>query len=63
MTKVRGIRWAVATRIVWAWCLTIPLAAIVGGISFGIAQGLHAWDSDHPAATATVTETCSKPKT
>jgi inorganic phosphate transporter, PiT family len=61
VTKVRGIRWAVATRIVWAWVLTIPLSGIVGGISFGIAQSLHAWDTP-PAVTApasaTVTKTC-----
>ena len=23
-TKLSGIRWGVATRIVWAWVLTIP---------------------------------------
>jgi PiT family inorganic phosphate transporter len=61
VTKVRGIRWAVATRIVWAWVLTIPLAGIVGGISFGIAQSVHAWDppaATAPATSATVTKTC-----
>ena len=26
VTKARGIRWAVATRIVWAWIFTIPAA-------------------------------------
>src|SRR5258706_322959 len=28
--KLRGIRWGLATRIVWAWILTIPAAGLVG---------------------------------
>jgi PiT family inorganic phosphate transporter len=31
-TKVRGIRWGLATRIVWAWIFTIPAAAAIGAI-------------------------------
>jgi PiT family inorganic phosphate transporter len=29
-TKVRGIRWGLATRIVYAWIFTIPAAAAIG---------------------------------
>lgn len=29
-TKLSGIKWGVAGRIVWAWILTIPAAALVG---------------------------------
>jgi inorganic phosphate transporter, PiT family len=31
-TKVRGIRWGLATRIVWAWIFTIPAAAAIGAL-------------------------------
>jgi PiT family inorganic phosphate transporter len=41
--KLRGIRWGVATRIVWAWVLTIPMAALVGALTLLIAQALNAW--------------------
>jgi inorganic phosphate transporter, PiT family len=43
VTKVRGIRWSLATRIVYAWIFTIPLAALVGAAMLLIAQALHAW--------------------
>ncbi len=33
-TKLSGIKWGVAGRIVWAWILTIPAAAIVAAICF-----------------------------
>jgi PiT family inorganic phosphate transporter len=39
---VRGIRWAVATRIVWAWIFTIPAAAMVGALGVMLAQALGA---------------------
>jgi PiT family inorganic phosphate transporter len=32
------VRWIVATRIVWAWILTIPAAAIIAAISYYVAQ-------------------------
>jgi PiT family inorganic phosphate transporter len=38
----RGIRWAVATRIVWAWIFTIPAAAMVGALGVVVAQALGA---------------------
>ena len=32
--RLSAVRWGVATRIVWAWLLTIPAAATVSAISF-----------------------------
>ena len=43
VTKAKGIRWAVATRIVWAWIFTIPAAGLVGAVLVLVAQALHAW--------------------
>ena len=43
ITKVRGIRWGVATRIVWAWVLTIPAAGVVGALCLLAARALGAW--------------------
>jgi PiT family inorganic phosphate transporter len=42
VTKLRGIRWAVAARIVWAWVFTIPAAGCVGALAVWIAQALGA---------------------
>jgi len=42
VTKARGIRWAVATRIVWAWVFTIPAAATVGALAVYVARTLGA---------------------
>ena len=33
-TKLSGIKWGVATRIVWAWLLTIPASGIMGALLF-----------------------------
>ena len=33
-TRLSAVKWRVATRIVWAWVLTIPAAATFAGISF-----------------------------
>jgi len=33
-TKLSGIKWGVATRIVWAWLLTIPASAIMAALIF-----------------------------
>ncbi len=33
-TKLSGIKWGVAKRIVWAWLLTIPASAIVAALLF-----------------------------
>ena len=43
VTKVRGIRWGLATRIVWAWIFTIPAAGAVGALTLAIARSLGAW--------------------
>jgi PiT family inorganic phosphate transporter len=32
--RVSAVKWGVATRIVWAWVLTIPLAAFVSAITY-----------------------------
>ncbi len=37
--RMKAVRWGIATNIVWAWVLTIPMAAIIAWISFWI---LHA---------------------
>jgi PiT family inorganic phosphate transporter len=42
-TKVRGVRWGLASRIVWAWIFTIPAAALVSALCFEIVK--YAW---HP---------------
>jgi PiT family inorganic phosphate transporter len=31
-----GVRWGVAGQIVWAWILTIPIAAIIAGLAYGV---------------------------
>jgi inorganic phosphate transporter, PiT family len=43
VTKLRGIRWGVASRIVWAWIFTIPMAALVGAVCLVIARTLGGW--------------------
>jgi len=38
-TKLSGIKWGVAQRIVWAWIVTIPATALVGACCyFGLAR-------------------------
>jgi PiT family inorganic phosphate transporter len=32
--RVSAVRWGVAGRIVWAWILTIPMAAAIAGLAF-----------------------------
>jgi PiT family inorganic phosphate transporter len=32
--RLSAVKWGVAGRIVWAWVLTIPIAAIIAGLSF-----------------------------
>jgi PiT family inorganic phosphate transporter len=43
VTKARGIRWGVATRIVYAWIFTIPAAGAVGAGTLLAMQQLRAW--------------------
>ena len=40
VTKLSGIRWGLATRIVWAWIFTIPAAGLVGALATVIARAL-----------------------
>ncbi|MDH3216170.1 MAG: inorganic phosphate transporter [Candidatus Krumholzibacteria bacterium] len=40
-TKLSGIRWGVAGRIIWAWILTIPAAALVAALIFALIRALH----------------------
>jgi PiT family inorganic phosphate transporter len=42
VTKASGIRWAVATRIVWAWIFTIPAAAAVAALAVYLARAVGA---------------------
>ncbi len=34
--RLSAVRWGVAGRIVWAWILTIPMAAIMGAVTYWI---------------------------
>jgi PiT family inorganic phosphate transporter len=43
VTKLRGIRWGVAARIIWAWVLTIPLAGLVGAATVMASRALGGW--------------------
>jgi PiT family inorganic phosphate transporter len=36
----RAVRWGVAGRIIWAWVLTIPAAAIVAAITYWLTSGI-----------------------
>jgi inorganic phosphate transporter, PiT family len=40
VTKLRGIRWGVATRILWAWIFTIPASALVGAGALHLVEWL-----------------------
>jgi PiT family inorganic phosphate transporter len=41
-TKLSGVQWGVATRIVWAWVLTIPASALVAALCLKVLLALHA---------------------
>jgi inorganic phosphate transporter, PiT family len=32
--RLSAVKWGVAGRIVWAWILTIPMAAVIAAISY-----------------------------
>lgn len=34
--RFSAVKWGVAARIVWAWILTIPMAALIAALSYGI---------------------------
>jgi PiT family inorganic phosphate transporter len=40
--RLSAVKWGVAGRIVWAWILTIPLAALIAALSFFIYRAVYA---------------------
>ncbi|HZN54628.1 MAG TPA: anion permease [Candidatus Polarisedimenticolaceae bacterium] len=34
--RFSAVRWGIATRVVWAWVLTIPMSALVGALTYGL---------------------------
>jgi PiT family inorganic phosphate transporter len=40
--RLSAVRWGVARRIVWAWVLTIPASALIGALTYELAQMLFA---------------------
>jgi PiT family inorganic phosphate transporter len=34
--RLKAVRWGLATNILWAWILTLPMSAAVGALSFGL---------------------------
>lgn len=34
--RFSAVKWGVAARIVWAWVLTIPMAALIAALSYGV---------------------------
>jgi PiT family inorganic phosphate transporter len=39
--RVSAVRWNVATNIVWAWVITMPIAALLGAAFYFLARGAH----------------------
>lgn len=39
-TRVSAVRWGVASRIVWAWVMTLPVTAVTAGLSWWVVQQL-----------------------
>jgi PiT family inorganic phosphate transporter len=39
--RLSAVKWGIAGRIVWAWILTIPAAALVAAVSFWIVSAIH----------------------
>ncbi|MGE5111244.1 MAG: anion permease, partial [Acidobacteriaceae bacterium] len=39
--RLSAVRWGVATRIVWAWVLTIPASALVAAFAFWLIRLIH----------------------
>jgi len=40
--RLSAVRWGVARQIVWAWVLTIPASALIGGLTYEVIQVLFA---------------------
>jgi PiT family inorganic phosphate transporter len=41
VNRLSAVRWGVAARIVWAWVVTIPAAAVVAAAAFWLVQLIH----------------------
>lgn len=41
VNKLSGVKWGVATRIVWAWIFTIPFSAFIAAVCFDIIKLFH----------------------
>ena len=39
--RLSAVKWGVAGRIVWAWILTIPAAALIAALSFWLVRSIH----------------------
>ena len=39
-TRLAGVRWGLARRIVWAWVITIPAAGIIAAVTFWILNAI-----------------------
>jgi PiT family inorganic phosphate transporter len=39
--RLSAVRWGIARRIVWAWILTIPAAALVAAVVFAVIRWIH----------------------
>ena len=39
--SLSAVKWGVAGRIVWAWILTIPMAALIAALSFWLVRFIH----------------------
>lgn len=37
--RLSAVRWSLTFRIIWAWIVTIPAAALIGGVGFLILKG------------------------
>src|SRR5207247_8250782 len=52
--RFSAVRWGVAGNIVFAWILTIPAAAIIGGIVYGVTEIFGASSALGPVTVAGV---------
>lgn len=41
LKRTSAVHWGVARRIVWAWCMTIPCAAVISAIAYAIGRAIH----------------------
>lgn len=39
--RLSAVRWGVASRVVWAWVLTIPMSALIAAVTFWLIELLH----------------------